>query len=246
MPYLTKAEIEAIAARVVRAYTKLPVLRGIRVRRIDPERLAKDLLGLKVQYKHLACREEVLGLTSLGEVDIEVIGEGGELLYQHVDGKTIVVDFSLLSEFAVAGHLNFTLMHEACHQIYKMLFPRSYSNESEKGKVHYCKRRTKRRKTDWEEWRTDSLAAAILMPPELIKYYLQKYGFGEKMKILNRVFADEEYERFCMIADELGVSKTALAIRLRELGLLENDYFRNPFDLINVYVDDNWMKTEGH
>ena len=39
------------------------------------------------------------------------------------------------------------------------------------------------------------------------------------------------------MADFLGVSKTALSIRLTQLGLVEKNFFSNPYDLTNVYYD---------
>ena len=62
--------------------------------------------------------------------------------------------------------------------------------------------------------------------------------------MLNRIYAREEYERFAAIAEALGVSKTAFAIRLKELNMLEKDFFSNPHDLVNIYVDDEWMRQE--
>ena len=213
--------------------------------RVEPERLAHDLLGLTVLYRTLAAPSEVLGLTSPGEVDVGVIDEEGNIVYEHIDGKTILVSAALLSDPTLKGHLHFTLMHEISHQIYKMLFPKAYAGEVACGTIHYCKRPIRRQQSSWEEWRTDSLAAAILMPPGLVKRYLRWYGFGEKMWMLNRVYAPEEYEKFSQISASLGVSKTALAIRLKELDLVVNDYFRNPYGLLNIYPDDDWMKEEA-
>ena len=35
----------------------------------------------------------------------------------------------------------------------------------------------------------------------------------------------------------LGVSKTALSIRLTQLGLVDKNYFGNPYDLTDIYCD---------
>ena len=239
MPYLTKQQIEAIAARVIRAYKNLPTHGGEPIEKVDPALLAQELLGLTVIYRKIASGEDVLGVTSPGEVDIGVIDEDtGEFTYQHIDGKTIILDKSLQEKDGLVGHMNFTLMHEACHQIYKMLYPKSYSN----GTVHYYRRRHRYRTGDWEEWRADVLAAAILMPPDIVVEKMQLYGLGSKIRMLNRIYAREEYARFETVAGSLGVSKTALAIRLKELDLIEHDYFNNPYDLVNIYVDDDWIK----
>lgn len=244
MPYLTKVQIEEIATRVVKAYLHLPCHEGSPVRKIDPATLAQELLGLTVLYRRLATKDNILGLTSSGEVEIGVIGDDGKFEYQWIDGKTIVVNSLMLEEGVVVGHLNFTLMHETCHQIFKMLFPKAYAAEASQGTIHYCRRRPRRTHGDWEEWRTDTLTAAILMPAELVMRYMQEYGFGNRIKMLNRVYAKPEYELFSDMADALGVSKTALAIRLKELMLIERDYFDDPFRLVNVEVDDDWLKEE--
>ena len=239
MPYLTKQEIEQIGARVVSAYSRLSVFSGQQVQRIEPEVLLRELLGLKVLYCNIASKEEILGLTAMGNVVIGIYDDDGQFCYKSIDGKTVVINKSLLED-GKKGHLNFTLMHEISHQIFKMLFPKEYAYEEARGQIHYCKRNSVRKRVDWEEWRSDALAAAILMPPALIKEYLVRFGFGERIRMLNRVYAKDEYHRFTLMADALGVSKTALAIRLRELGLIEHDYFANPYDLVNIYTDEDW------
>ena len=46
MPYLTQNDIEAIAQRVTAAYRKLPGLCGTPITKVDPVRLATELLDL--------------------------------------------------------------------------------------------------------------------------------------------------------------------------------------------------------
>lgn len=45
------------------------------------------------------------------------------------------------------------------------------------------------------------------------------------------------YKRFDALADFLGCSKKALAIRMKQLGLLKKEYLDNPFDLVTVYPE---------
>ena len=52
--------------------------------------------------------------------------------------------------------------------------------------------------------------------------------------MLNRVYCPTVYERFADMATFLGVSKKALSIRLRQLGLLEKDYLDNPYALTDI------------
>ena len=43
------------------------------------------------------------------------------------------------------------------------------------------------------------------------------------MKLLSRKYSQNNYERFCEMADYLQVSRTALAYRMEQLGLLERN-----------------------
>lgn len=63
MKHLSRKEIEAIAARVVTAYKKLPELEGQAIYRIEPELLIRNLLGLNINilfYRVFAYSPKVL------------------------------------------------------------------------------------------------------------------------------------------------------------------------------------------
>lgn len=64
------------------------------------------------------------------------------------------------------------------------------------------------------------------------------FGLGEKLHMLNQVYAAEEYMRFSDMADHMGVSKQALAIRMKGLGLGECEFLQDPHALVNVCPDD--------
>ena len=55
--------------------------------------------------------------------------------------------------------------------------------------------------------------------------------------MINKVYATWEYEQFSSYGGFLGVSKTALSIRLTQLGLVDKNYFGNPYDLTDIYCD---------
>ena len=85
-------------------------------------------------------------------------------------------------------------MHEACHLVYGMLYPETYLGVQQR-RVYYSLRSAPPTKiTDWEEWRTTMLASAVLMPKDLILQYMQEYGLGKKMRMVNRIFAARQYE----------------------------------------------------
>ena len=76
---------------------------------------------------------------------------------------------------------------------------------------------------DWHEWQADALAAAFLLPLDAITDAMFIFGLGEKLKVLSRKYSQNNYERFCNMAEYLQVSRTALAYRMEQFGLLERN-----------------------
>ena len=60
---------------------------------------------------------------------------------------------------------------------------------------------------------------------------------GNHFECLNKIYYPSVYKRFDALADFLGCSKKALAIRMKQLGLLKKEYLDNPFDLVTVYPE---------
>ena len=238
MPYLTVQEIETIAERIVRAYHRYCAQQNQTVTSIDPEIVTSNVLGLQIVYHKLSRFGHVLGLTCMLPVQIQVFDDVEHPVYEPLDGRTVFVDESLRSENANIGRHNFTLMHEACHLVYGMLYPETYLGVQQR-RVYYSLRFAPRNVTpDWEEWRTNMLASAVLMPKDLILQYMQEYGLGKKMRMVNRIFAARQYEAFSQIADKMGVSKTALVIRMKQLGLVDRNDLNNPYSLIDICCDE--------
>ncbi len=241
MPYLTRNDIEAIARRIITAYRKLPVLQGQTPNRVQPEILVKDLLGLTTGYHVLSRSGRILGLTSCGEVGVPIYDDLAQPEYYFLDGKTLLIEKSLLGEGANPGRYHFTLVHEACHQVYRMLFPKAYENCIAHRQIHYRTNTPAARTGDWEEWRTNALASAVLMPVEMLRQNMAAFGLGERVYMLNRVFAPAVYKQFSEMAGYMGVSRQALAIRLKQLNLLQHDCLRDPYALVNLYPEkEEW------
>ena len=238
MQRLSRKDIEAIAKRVTAAYKKLPFLQGQQPDRILPELLAHDLLGLTTEFHTLSRNGGILGLTACGEVDVQIYDDPKHPEFFHLDGKTLLIDLGLTKEGTSIGRYHFTLTHEASHQIFKMLFPREYTSPVRLRQIHYCTATLVSSEDYWEEWRTNALTSAVLMPEEMVRSNMVTFGLGEKLHMLNRVYAAEEYTRFSDMADHMGVSKQALAIRMKGLGLLEREFLQDPHALVNVCPDD--------
>ena len=117
--YLSRYDIESIADRVITAYKKLPVLRGQRVNRVHPDFLIHDLLGLSMDYHVLSPTGDILGLTACDVAIVPIFDNSDHSDYYCLDGRTVLIDRSLLSDHASIGRRHFTQVHEASHQIFK-------------------------------------------------------------------------------------------------------------------------------
>ncbi len=236
MKILSRQNIEEIAQRVLKAYYQLPEVKGKEINNIDLELLLERLLGLKIKYAHLSIDGSILGATTTVKMPVEIFyGDDSEDTVL-MDGKTILIESDLKENVLQRGRCNFTIAHEISHQILKMLYPSEYDANPKVAKIHYSKANSESRKpiSDWYEWQANALASAILLPPDIIKRGMYIFQLGDKIKTLNKVFFSSEYNQFSDLALFLGVSKTALAIRMKQLGLLDNNQLDNPNCLIDI------------
>lgn len=90
MPCLSRSDIEKIAQRVITAYRKLPAQEGQAITSIDPKLLAKDLLGLMVQYHRFSPTGYVHGLTVFGKAMATIYDNLDHTGSYLLDGKTIL------------------------------------------------------------------------------------------------------------------------------------------------------------
>ena len=237
MKRLSRDNIEIIANRVFKAYKALPDIKNSECYRVEPEKLILEVLGLNIGIEHLSLSGDTLGLTTFREMGVEVYDDTDEPFIYFLDGKTILVEKSLKQDITKIGRYNFSLMHEASHQIYKMLFPNDYGIPSrERSPVHFNKVNNEHKKTitDWEEWQANALASAILLPRELVEKGMFRFSLGDKIEVLNKIYFHKVYEQFSGLAQYLGVSRQALAIRMKQLGLLNNNYLNNPDGIIEI------------
>lgn len=180
----------------------------------------------------------MVGITSDGKADILVYDEDGEPTIFLLDGVTILVERDLRDDPAQKGRYNFTLSHETSHQILSRLFP--VPGRGTRNRVVYYRGQAPQHPIqDWSEWQVDCLASALLLPADLVLAALQRFRLEASIPILNKVFYRGEYERFCEMAQFLGASKQALAIRLKRLGLLGKEYLRDPYALVCVEKEED-------
>ena len=122
MLWLSRKDIEHISRRLLRDYLKkVPQ----KVDHIDPADFAEKMCGLQFTFADISEAHDAIGLTATSGVIITIPQRDGTRLDYELDGKTAFIDQSLVAENRV-GRLNFTVMHEAAHQLFWMLYPEEY------------------------------------------------------------------------------------------------------------------------
>ena len=233
--YLSYRDLDEIASRVFRAYKRLPEAQSAGcVLRVDPALLLRGVLGLSIEYRRLSRTGLILGLTSYHETGLELPDETEDLFI--LDGKTVLIEKALLAEDK-QGRRNFTIAHEGCHHVLKMLFPKDYGCGLDARRV-LCLRETDGIRTR-EEWQVDRLASMILMPRELVGQAMYLTGQDGRIDMLNPIWRQKEYESFCRMCGILGVSKQALSLRMKRLGLLGEDHRRDPNRIISIFMEED-------
>lgn len=236
--YLTRRDLDCIANRVTRKYYRVLGVDPNDLTPIDPVLLAEEIVKLNVMFSPLCSDGSILGLAAFANVELELCLSDGSSISKQLKNGDIVIDTGLQQE-GLLGRCNFTIAHETGHHILSKLFPKEYGPLC--NRTSHIMYRREKEAHNWIEWQADSIASSLLMPQALISQSLFRFSFGEKVEMLNKVFRPKEYQRFCDMADYLGVSKQALAIRLKQLGRLdsEKDYLANPYELLRIYVDES-------
>jgi Zn-dependent peptidase ImmA (M78 family) len=222
MPYLSKDDIEKIAAKVICQYKVQYVPERCMCYTVDVTVLA-EMLGLKIEYVNITRDGSILGQTSSGRVWTEIYDDNMSKLFFELDGSIILIDKRLLNNPEIAGRKNFTIAHEIAHQILNRLYPEMYDTQNRIFCDYRRSAKPKKEIVDWHEWQADALAAALLLPFDVLQDSMFVFGLGEKMKMLSRKYSSTRFELFCEMADYLQVSRTALSYRMEQLGLLDNN-----------------------
>lgn len=233
--YLSRADLERIGGTVVKQYYWAIPRQGTMPAPIDPVELAKVVMGLETRYLPLSEDGSILGMACFQETVLEMYDIDRKAYQVHLSERDIVIDRSLLDEDKI-GRRNFTVAHELAHHILIRLYPEDYRHILN-CRMHVLYRDT-RQSRDWEEWQADAMAAAIIMPAETIRCCMDMFGLGKKPDMVSSICRAKEFERFCDIATYLGVSKKALAIRMKQLGLLGEEYLANPSAPMDIWKED--------
>lgn len=221
MLYLSRADIEGIAEKIITAYKAAFIPERRLCYRVDVLELAQ-MLGVRVDFQRLTPDGSVLGITTQEEACITILGDDGEPLMYYLDGSTVLVEKLLLHPKAT-GRRNFTIAHELAHKILHRMYPESCGAQQRLTCDYRRCDKPRKEVSNWYEWQADALAASMLLPRDSILDYMFLFGLGEQMKVLSSRYSPNRYEAFCDMAAGLEVSRTALAYRMEQLGLLERN-----------------------
>ncbi|MCC2240521.1 ImmA/IrrE family metallo-endopeptidase [Fusicatenibacter sp. CLA-AA-H213] len=210
------------------------------IQSIDIEHFITEFLMLRIEYAFFA--EDDAGR-------IGFLADGATPLLVHQDGKiipfvfpkdTIVLDKFLLAE-KEQGRRRFTMAHEASHHILSKM----YAMPSE-GRFHaeYDSERSYSKEELAQmfasvEWQADTMGASLLMPRRIVENALAKYNQSNPIKVYgDNTITSKDKAVIRRMAAYIGVSYTALVIRLRDMGLFEYhnilEYISNELNLGGV------------
>ena len=207
------------------------------VKAINIENFAIYHLGLDIEYTRLCDYNKTMGITTYCDTRIE--------LTQYLRDTTINVPKNklLLNDnleppmmYGKADpELNrrrFTIAHESAHQIIYRILPDSERKEFDR-KYSACTISIDEFNNimNWHEWQANALAASLLMPKKFIELLMGNrriYIYGKRMNRPDKLL-------IANMSNKLKVSRTALALRLKQLGfatVLPTDAYFDPTDII--------------
>lgn len=219
--YLSRAEIDEISEGLIVVYARQNPKKVIPS--VDIEHFITGFLKQKIEYASFAEEDRgKIGFTADGETPLFVCSEGK--VHPVVFPKdTIVLERFLLAE-KETGRRRFTMAHEAAHLILNRMraapgtarFHSEYDQERVYGKEEL------QEMFHSIEWQADAMAASLLMPGFLVEKELSRFTDTGAVRIYgDTTFAAGDKAALRKMADRLGVSYTALVIRLKHLGKLE-------------------------
>lgn len=219
--YMSRAEINEVGEGLIAAYTEQ--FDGRVIQSVDIEHFITAFLKLKIEYAYFAEADAgKIGFLADGETPL-LIHLDGEIFPFVFPKDTIVLDKVLLAE-KERGRCRFTMAHEASHHILSKM-----NSTPSEGRFHteYDGERSYTKEELAQmfasvEWQADVMGASLLMPKRIIDNALAKYNHSKPIKVYgDSTLTSREKERLRKMASYIGVSYTALIIRLRDLNLLE-------------------------
>lgn len=212
IPYIPPSEYDNIACEFLEQYYPDALKKPIS---IPIEEIAKNALGIDVQYVCLSEEMDIYGMTIFTDGVVEIYDHDEGLYYAKAfNAKTILIDPEAVKR-TNTGCRNNTLAHECVHWC-KHRYYHKMQKFSLPRYAKYCKCRVDQLPESPEEEnimesQANGIAPRILMPKntfiEVAEYFCKNYG---------------KYNRnvICQLADFFDVSRQSVEIRLKECSLL--------------------------
>jgi len=213
--WLPKEFIARRVSKLVQDYEKL-VVHPVRPP-IPVEDIIERYLGLSLSFEDLGRRLEMEGVLGATFIKSKAICINAKLLYDKSEGRMM-----------------FTCAHEAGHWVMHRHFANRATRRWGQGGAIVCRTKDARLPV---EWQADYFASCLLMPEEAVRESFSLVWDREEMVLDNvrsrlggtGVCVDPCVENWPFISDAVreaggfsNVSKEAMIIRLRELGLVLN------------------------
>ncbi len=218
--YIPKDNIEEIAEGIILDYLKD---KADEVTCIDIEGLLVDYFKLDIRYEKIAEDDfNIDGFISNGVASLK-IWENGKKVNRVFPKGTVIFDNHLL-EIQYSSHKRFSFAHEgshyASHQIYGTVLGvahTSFDNERnytiQEMRSHF----------NISEAQTNAMAAVFLMPRFLLEKTLNQYTGGRPIDMYgDTVFLQKDKQVIKEMSNQLGVSPSALRIRLSQCGFINH------------------------
>ena len=241
---LSHKQIEEIAVAVTHDFNEFffgKEADEVRIARATPiDQLAKDYLGLNVSFARLSYDGSICGLTAYADTEY-IIEEMGSSRTIPLKRNQVLLDESFVKPGQVrqlCGKRRFTLAQECAHQILFQMESDEMKESCEKkyaARTAYSLRDLKSRE-DWNEWQANVLGAAILMPQKEIDLAMWYFAAGRTLINYEGRFSYKDRFSLSLLCQQLGVSKAAAVIRLRQLGYIEDRPYLEFFDPVEVWA----------
>ena len=216
--YISNRELDELGDGLVRRFLERSGVRGAE-RCIDIVGLA-NFLGLDIVYEKFAEQDmDKIGFLADGKTPLKIVRDSRIVSFLFPLG-TIVLDLFLQRD-RESGRCRFTIAHEIAHFVINRHRPAAEFHRVFDAEKNYTLAEMSEH-FNLIESQADRLAAAILMPQITVNRALMDFHKGRRIIVYGQsVFAEKEQKVISKMAAQVGVSYTAMLIRLRQFNLLE-------------------------
>jgi hypothetical protein len=204
------------------------------VKPVNIENFATHYLGLKLDYTRLSDDGRMLGITTYADTEIE-LRRYCSVVVMKLPANMLILDERLKKPLQPPDkeihRRRFTTAHECAQQLLHRMEPDDRRREMDaryESRVYSL--RELKTLDDWREWQANAMAAALLIPAKYLALLLGRRRltiYGKRMNIPDKLALDN-------LCNRLKVSRTAMTLRLRQLGyatVLPASAYSDPTDI---------------